>query len=224
MHLGTHPESNQSIEHLDRVVAGQDAETEEGHDKTENIGPEDEATGTRARESAFANHFTRVIDEVATAIAEQSTPEGMKPNPHYSPTTVAYLVMNYFHILPLWTGLLLRGSKHDTNSPAGNWMKILKNDILGGKKRLTPSNFIIETRASLKGRLREFQDRGRDTHQKKQRSQKRQEKSSFMNSEEKRGGKKKKKGIYFDTPAKVKPLRATLITTASNKDFEGAVW
>ncbi len=101
-------------------------------------------------------------------------------------------------ILPLCTGIILDpGKTHDTNSPAENWMRILKHNILQKKSRMTPSDCIIETRATLKGHIREYESRGSDIPPKKD---KRREKSkdTFLGSEEVWGGKKGKK--YFVPP------------------------
>ena len=67
-------------------------------------------------------------------------------------------------LLPLWSGVCLSGSKklRDTNAPAENWMRVVKNEILTEtsanickrkNKVLSPSEFIVEMHTSIISRL-----------------------------------------------------------------------
>ncbi len=66
----------------------------------------------------------------------------------------------YMGIVPLWTGIILEsGVKHDTTSTVENWFKIVRKKCSLKKTRMTPADFIIEMRGTMKGRLREFEDK-----------------------------------------------------------------
>lgn len=211
-HVDSHPDLPKCVSYLNKVVAKEDPE-DEIHEDDNDEDEEEASTGFKPSESVFATHFKRTINEVKSYIGDgddQSTVE-QDVNKYYSPDVVTYLLNTYMCILPLWTGIMLDGGvTHDTNSCVENWMKILKSDILRRKTRLTPSNFIINVRSNLKGRIREYKTKCCRTKTKKPK-QRGLSKNSFSKSEEKWGGKKAKKGVYFSSPSKLStPTPATL--------------
>ena len=108
-------------------------------------------------------------------------------------------------IAPFWTGLLLEEEiKHDTNSCAEYWMKIVKKDILQDKSRMRPGLFIRKLYANVTGRLREYENKMRNSGKPSTCIPKKKRTTDSVDcdiAEEKWGGKKKKqKGVYFKAP------------------------
>ena len=163
---------------------------------------DDEILSKQPSKSAFAKHFKLMSKVIQSEMDEVETTD---ENVFYSPAAQTYLINTYMSVAPIWTGLLIPDVKHDTNSPAENWMKIVKKDIMQNKKKLRPGMFIRKLRTGIKGRIREF--RAKMIFKKKLDKSKpkscKVSKETVEISEEKWGPKKKsskKKSLFFSPP------------------------
>ena len=134
------------------------------------------------------------------------------------------VVSQYTGTLPFWTGIMMGDLTryqsdtckdveltvnccfHETNSPAENWMKIVKTSVLQGKKRLRPAKFILKLNSNRKGRLREYRLSNTGSSDKILKGNKRKLRQTKENKEEKWKPKKKsKKGKYFKSKDPLTP-------------------
>ncbi|XP_053374366.1 uncharacterized protein LOC128546961 [Mercenaria mercenaria] len=118
--------------------------------------------------SPFNRIFQRCMEQV---IIEDQTCED--ENEYYCIDVLKLLQKSYMPLVSLWSGLMLGDlSRHqqksheidkvvleetrDTNANVENWMKIMKVDTLGGKKKIRIGLFARHAHKTLKGRLREY--------------------------------------------------------------------
>ena len=79
------------------------------------------------RKTVFAHQFREIFDDAISQIQNTTGEENL----FNSPPIGEYILETYTPICSLWTGMLLeQKTKHDTNSPAENYMKIIKKDML----------------------------------------------------------------------------------------------
>ena len=156
----SHAEYTEAKNALDSSIRNRefDDETEEPRESDE-TGAESSLPG----KTAFFEHLEDIRRTVECGIIETTTGT---INFLHCPKLLQYINKTYMSITPLWTGTLLDDMSHDTNSPAENWMKIVKKDILNDKHRLRPGLFIRKLRTSTNGRLKEY-DRKLDTCKRK---------------------------------------------------------
>ena len=118
------------------------------------------------KQSYFAVLGQRIYDEVRKVFHSTDARHEMNS---LQCIPALQLQLRYVAYLPLCSGMLLGdlerhengsevtpSSMHATKTVAEIWMKIVKQNILVGRKRLRPAEFIISRNKNRKGRLREF--------------------------------------------------------------------
>ena len=102
--------------------------------------------------SAFHQYFTKIRDST-TDITKVDEKTDYPPNKFYCPVGLQAIYDKMF-LFPFWSGLLLKENEsRDTNSQAELWMRIVKKEILKGKRKLSPSEFVQRLHVSIRGRL-----------------------------------------------------------------------
>ena len=122
--------------------------------------------------SPFTKHFEEI--KITTDANEHSSQE---TNPYYAPNVFLHIVQNFMHILPLWSGLLLDNigryasdcevfqkpeETRATNAIVESWFRTVKHEVLSGRKKLKPGEFIRKMHVTIKGRLRSIQYKVKD--------------------------------------------------------------
>ena len=152
---------------------------------------------TFSKQSPFTTHF----DGLLPADGEHDD-EG-NPNQYFN-LNCLQTVKRQLHLFPLWSGCLLtEGISRQSNSPVENHFKILKKDILWGRKRLTPTDYIVKWLPTLNGKIKEA-SLATDSKIRQKRSPKKRKKDIELSEEKWASPKKKKKAKYF-VPPKVLP-------------------
>ena len=72
-------------------------------------------------------------------------------NPFFAGSLIQTLLTTYMGILPLWSGICLRGVTRETNSHVENWNRILKVGLLE-RKRKDLSDFVSDVGSTLESR------------------------------------------------------------------------
>ncbi|CAC5369043.1 unnamed protein product [Mytilus coruscus] len=70
------------------------------------------------------------------------------------------VIDSYIPIFPMWSGIMLlevEGITRDSNATIENWFRTMKENILQGRKRLAPGNFIRQIHKVIKGSVREYE-------------------------------------------------------------------
>ena len=154
-----------SLQHLNVCIA--DVDLEEEMDDIDLQIEVDEKFGKTLRDvSPFTSIFDKILAEVKdkTSCTESST-----INEYYMCEAFQVFHNRYMHLIPLFSGILLQPERYASdsqsqtqtaqpnrlsNSHVENWFKIVKTDILSGKKRLPVGKFVRKMHVTLKGRLR----------------------------------------------------------------------
>ena len=134
------------IRNLEKTRLGEDEQISEGNEEMDFDSNEHLPL---YKQSPFFQYFKKKSDELRF----DTTNDGKHDNPYYNPKVMDTL-LPYMAYIPLWTGINLSGISRDTNTYAELWMRIVKQNILGRKKRLRPARFIKRLRKSMKGRIR----------------------------------------------------------------------
>ena len=170
--------------------------------------------------SDFYKHFSGILD--STKEKPANTKCNMKENPFHVPAVLEYLLNNYMHIYPLWSGLCLNINNaakethktRDTNCHVENWMRILKHDIMQ-KKKHSAGVFLKKLQSNLVGMVLTYSLDISKFVQKRKRSE------PGIEESEERWAKKPKKGIsYYSTPGKIPLPRSQKRKTPSKKACE----
>ena len=150
---------------------------------------------TISEQSPFTTHFDGLLPG-------EHDDEGT-PNEYFN-LDCLQTVKRQLHLFPLWSGCLLtEGISRQSNSPVENHFKILKKDILRGRKRLTPTDYIVQWLPTLNGKIKEA-SLATDSKIRQKRSPKKRKKDIELSEEKWASPKKKKKAKYF-VPPKVVP-------------------
>ena len=173
--------------------------------------------------SPFYKHFAD-IEEADTSSDSDCFDKDL--NKYYAPEVFKHIRDNYMHLIPLWSGLLLDSLSRyasdsicpsvkpvetkATNSNVESWFRIVKHDILQGRKKLRVGEFVRRMHVCLKGRIRSFKYNLKTVFQKRP-SQDNNKKKHLDLSEEKWAKRVKttgRKAKYFSPPKKFPEPRA----------------
>ena len=91
---------------------------------------------TMRKDTPFGKHFDQVKSMVEEELNEAA---GNVTNRFYCPRLTAYLLGTLMPLAPLWSQLITE--KTTTNACVESYMRILKKEILRGRRRLNPADF-----------------------------------------------------------------------------------
>ena len=122
---------------------------------------------TYKNKSPFGRHFDSILQKSNSFVQDLQTRRQTTPlevnSRYFLPDLPEYLVTHYMPICPLWTGMIIGATlfpgKLDvtfTNSIVGNWMKIVKHNILKDEIKLRPGDFIRKIYEGISGRIKAF--------------------------------------------------------------------
>lgn len=133
------------------------------------------------------------------------------------------VVDSYIPIFPMWSGVMLwavEGISRDSNATIENWFRTVKENVLQGRKRLAPGNFIRQVHKVIKGRVREYEATMKPVLRKKGSQLLSTENIELHEETWKRKEKTNLNSSYYCTPEKIPEPKVTKVLPAKNNGIE----